>query len=172
MSWQCLCIVTVGVLVVIRFFLPWHVGVVLVPWHCVLFLCRDIVYCFSAVTLGFVFVPWHWVLLLCRDIGFCFCTVTLALLFLCREHCVLLSCRDRHFVLFSCSDITLLCAWQWMVVLFQVTSSSCYSPVVKRMCFLSSDSDDQVNKPRQVQLSIPTEEEAVVKQLLLTLCGI
>ena len=55
---------------------------------------------------------------------------------------------------------------------FQVTSSNCYSPVVKKMCFPSSDFDDQVNKLRQMHLSIQAEEEAAEKQPLLTSCGI
>ena len=55
---------------------------------------------------------------------------------------------------------------------FQVTFSNCFSPVVRRMCFPSSDFDDQVSKPRQMQLSIPAEEEAAVKRPRLTSCGI
>lgn len=55
---------------------------------------------------------------------------------------------------------------------FQVTFSNCFSPVVRRMCFPSSDFDDQVSKPRQMQLSIPAEEVAAVKRPRLTSCGI
>lgn len=77
--------------------------------------------------------------------------------------------RDSFFVL--CRD-RLVYSDNALWFCSQVTSSSCYSPVVKRTCFPSSDSDDQVNKPRQMQLSIPAEEEAAAKRLLLTSCGI
>ena len=54
---------------------------------------------------------------------------------------------------------------------FQVTFSSCCSPVVKRTCFLLSDLSDQVSRERQVQALIPADEEAKEKPPLLTSCG-
>ena len=58
------------------------------------------------------------------------------------------------------------------VLFLQVTSSSCYSPVVKKTCFQSSVSDDLLTKLHQVQLSIPAGGEAAEKQSLQTSCGI